>query len=266
MSTTDVFVEQVLIGLLVLAVVGMLALDEPEELLSSERGNWLTAALVIGVAYLIGIVYDRVGDTILEDREQYQRLLVAERMRERKIGDPSDWFPAGRLKKALFAVPEASAHGNYLRTRIRLTRALATLMPALTLAALMQAAGGDVSPELRRTFALILAGLYAIAIGARFVISLLKCRRIPKTWDAGSLTKLEKHRSRYALLDPAYGVLILWVILGAAVLIVSGIGRLWWVVGIGVLLTFLCGWVWWRITFTYHYHLADQQQSDDGNG
>jgi hypothetical protein len=143
MKATEVFVEQVLIGFLVLVALALMFTPEFEEvakLLPTDMGGGIAKAIgLTGIAYLVGIPSDRLIDTILAGLEQRSRLQYAKD--KKPAGEyATDWFPEGEWRLAVLR------HGggplsqfNYLRSRIRLSRALAAICPVLTLAAMMAA-------------------------------------------------------------------------------------------------------------------------------
>ena len=120
MKTTEVFVEQVLIGFMVLAI-GWLPFYRFADLkLGLESAA--QAAVAVGVAYLLGIVFDRFADTLLGRVERH--IL--------------DW--RGRLRVGVLAKGEQLADWmEYLRSRIRLARSLAVFLPGLTVSAVLAA-------------------------------------------------------------------------------------------------------------------------------
>ena len=85
----------------------------------------LRNGMALGVAYLIGIVYDRVADTLMEDIEGHYRNLFAV---------DTGAFAEDRLRIRALRTEQSSSYAGYLRTRIRLSRALATLFPGLSCA------------------------------------------------------------------------------------------------------------------------------------
>jgi len=129
LKTTEVFVEQVLIGLLVILNFALLA---SPALVSQLKFDFQTGAAVVGVAYLIGIVFDRFADTLLEDIERHNRLKFAldeekrclKSLAEDKPNAPEnasiskDFFPEDKYRMKLFDSGEAVSYANYLRTRI----------------------------------------------------------------------------------------------------------------------------------------------------
>src|SRR5215211_3362655 len=81
----------------------------------------IAAGFVVAAAYLIGMVYDRVADTLLQDLESRCRLHFASRpskvnpwKRDRRgfpIGDP---FEDGKYRTQILANPQATEHMEYL--------------------------------------------------------------------------------------------------------------------------------------------------------
>lgn len=69
MKTTEIFVEQVLIGLLVLAIGGLPYWKWCE--VCKAWDDLGKGVLLIAVAYLLGIIFDRYADTLLSRVEQY---------------------------------------------------------------------------------------------------------------------------------------------------------------------------------------------------
>ena len=74
MRTPEIFVEQVLIGFLVLLIPGLIWWDRFAPAWVAPSDKLFTGAALAGAAYLLGIVYDRVTDTLLEDVDQHFRL------------------------------------------------------------------------------------------------------------------------------------------------------------------------------------------------
>ena len=105
MKTTELFVEQVLIGLLVVLAVALLT--DPELVRPACLDLPLEgAAGLVGGAYLIGIIYDRCADTLLQDLEQHHRLWFAiDSLGERKDDETKlreqDPFPEERYRTQL---------------------------------------------------------------------------------------------------------------------------------------------------------------------
>src|SRR5687767_2553818 len=103
MKSTELFVEQTLTGFLVLSAaaapfVGVEILQE----VSDEAKGGLdigSAAGAIGAAYLLGVIFDRFADTLLERFNRWNRLLFAIELKEKKEGlSPQDPFPEDQLQ------------------------------------------------------------------------------------------------------------------------------------------------------------------------
>ncbi|MDN3514431.1 MAG: hypothetical protein NG747_08530 [Candidatus Brocadia sp.] len=139
MKTTEIFVEQVLIGLLVLATgfLPYIPMEKIKEL--KEFNSLIEGAVIIAIAYLVGIVLDRFADTLLERLEQYHRLrFTLNLFNDDKQGSGDDPYPEDRLQiKILKDSKETNERMQYLRSRMRLTRALAIFTPALTISGLL---------------------------------------------------------------------------------------------------------------------------------
>jgi hypothetical protein len=130
MKTAEVAIEHVLTGLLALCafLLPLLSgLKVDEKLLQGE-------ALfgVLGLAYLFGVVFDRLADTILSPIEEWLRLRLACEFRgKKKSGDEHDPFPQDRLEYCLRGEDGRIEWMDSLRSRIRTSRGLAVLgLPA----------------------------------------------------------------------------------------------------------------------------------------
>src|SRR5882724_9835528 len=81
MKTTEIFVEHVLIGAIVLIVTALFLGFGVADLAETKNAVAATVAVFgLGAAYLSGIVYDRVDDTILEGIDGRSRLREASRI------------------------------------------------------------------------------------------------------------------------------------------------------------------------------------------
>ena len=78
MKTTELFVEQTLTGFLVLAAgtAPFLSWETLEKLPGEAKGgiDISSTAGAIGVAYLLGVIFDRFADTLLERFNRWTRL------------------------------------------------------------------------------------------------------------------------------------------------------------------------------------------------
>lgn len=135
MKTTELFVDHVLIGLLVIATVTALS---PLHITSFTGLDLEIAAFLAASAYFVGILYDRFADTLLQDQESHQHLIHAiMRGKDKKLlhaKNRKDIFNVGKYRMVVIRNSEASDYADFLRSRIRLTRALTTLLPAMSVA------------------------------------------------------------------------------------------------------------------------------------
>ena len=252
MKATEVFVEQVLIGFLLLLALALL--------FSRELGEaWRNAGLdpdvplqiaagmgLVGTAYLVGIPFDRFVDTVLARVEQRLRLDYAAELHAANPTD-GDPFPVGAWRMAVLrGEAGALAYMNYLRSRIRLSRALAVSGPALTLAAML-AVAPERSLALAVSVGVGLLVLYAIAfqLGAK--------HSLPKT---GTMNHATWKRGKF-LAEPAARCLALANFGSLALCLLLWDARVFGVAVAGDILTSLSAWSWVRITRTFHDFLKD---------
>src|SRR5919106_714034 len=141
MKTTELFVEPTLTGFLVLAAgaAPFLSWETLQELPDEAQGgiDIGSAAGAIGVAYLLGIIFDRFADTLLARFNRWNRLLFAiELKKEKEALSPDDPFPEDQLQiEVIHQGDEAWEWMDYLRSRIRIARAMAAFVPLLTVSA-----------------------------------------------------------------------------------------------------------------------------------
>jgi len=139
MKTTELFVEQTLIGFLVLAAgaAPFLSCEKLKKLPGEAKGgiDISSAAGAIGVAYLLGVIFDRFADTLLERINRWNRLRFAiELKEENKALSPDDPFPEDRLQiEVTLKGDEMWEWMDYIRSRIRVARAMTAFVPAVTL-------------------------------------------------------------------------------------------------------------------------------------
>lgn len=152
MKTTELYIEQVIIGFLVLAIAALPWAPELKYKLGDI--NIAEGSVLLGLAFLLGIPFDRFADTLLDRLDRHHRLQLALdiwdgwKFPETK---PSD---NNHLTQDLFAEDEYRLRGlrdkdavvnwiEYHRSRIRLARALAVYGPALTFSLTLSMARGD---------------------------------------------------------------------------------------------------------------------------
>src|SRR5688572_5706628 len=123
MKTTELFVEQTLTGFLVLtaAAAPFLSWETLQELPDEAQGgiDIGSAAGAIGVAYLLGVIFDRFADTLLARFNRWNRLLFAvELKKENEALSPEDPFPEDRLQiEVIHQGDEAWEWMDYIRDR-----------------------------------------------------------------------------------------------------------------------------------------------------
>src|SRR5262249_16178587 len=164
MSTTDVVIEQVLTGFLILAIVCVPFL--PEHLLAYiyKLPSGITLGVVAtGAAYMLGVPFDRFADTLTDGLEHRHRLRFAWNECRKNPLQPDNPFPEDALRFGLLARGSTASltYFQYLRSRIRIARSLAVYVPALTVSAMLRSV-----PASRAVASGVLVGLsvfYGIA-------------------------------------------------------------------------------------------------------
>lgn len=126
MKTTEIFVEQVLIGAVVLAAVGLPFVPQQLALwkqTGAAKDLFAILASLIGVAYLLGVISDRFADSLLTRRERLNRIRFAIGKRAQKPEPSIDYFEEARLEIQIMSAGGALADWmNYHRSRIGLSR------------------------------------------------------------------------------------------------------------------------------------------------
>jgi hypothetical protein len=200
MKTTEIFIEQVIIGFIVLAIC-LLPVHSAIESYSSGKDVFVVVAAV-GVAYLLGIIFNRYADACVQRYEQHLRARYAIELSPLP-DEPADPFPEDRYRiQQLRAGSGVIEWFNYLRSTIRLSRALAVFTPGLTLAGVMAIRSW---PNFDVTAAWGYYVLAAAYLGLP-VISLVTGKSlfgsdvVPKTYDR---VEMKKYRSKRALGEDA---------------------------------------------------------------
>jgi hypothetical protein len=293
MKTTELFVEQILIGALVLAAGLLPWWPELRPVLTGLSGvlGLAGGAVALGAAYLLGIVFDRLADTLLEELERHQRLRFAlawPALREKEppasASEWSDPFPEGALRLAALRDPGPVVEWlDYHRSRIRLSRALALFLPALTFAAVLAGARRPPGPDaLNPAWMLVVPVVYAVVVwlsdrrGQELRTKKVQrptWRLAPRTdrreayWyarDTGLIAEEAVGRvlrrravARILLADPA--VLGSLALLVGALALAAAAGARWLVAvaAAGAGLSGLSAWAWWRIGATYRTYLRE---------
>ena len=233
MATTLIYVEQFIIGAVLLLTIDSLLWNSVADLPKESVIPWLAA-------YLLGVVYDRCADSLLERVNDRFRLDFAQ-----KQPPAFDPFPENALRvTAMRTVGEVSSHEQYLRSRIRLMRSIATLLPAITIAAVAHQAGQSGRP------------LTAFVVIVYIAVAIANWRRksLPKTYELRD----GRNYARPAdfILEP---VSIGFLLLTVASAVVATMNRQFpalWIVIAGAVLTIITVLVWVRIQKTYRKFLV----------
>jgi hypothetical protein len=265
MKTTELFVEQTLTGFLVLAAgaAPFLSWEKLEKLPGEAKGgiDISSAAGAIGIAYLLGVIFDRFADTLLERFNRWNRLLFAIELKEEsKALSPDDPFPEDQLQiEVIQKGDEAWEWMDYIRSRIRVARAMTAFVPALTLS--MQLAIGlrGHSATVRAVLAIVVAAYVAAFLASQMLER--SSRRLPKTYDLRTEEDCQRARAQMrAAMEPAFWLVVFLLALGLGLIAVgSGPGRaaMASVLATGAVLTAISAWAWWRTTETFMQFLRD---------
>jgi hypothetical protein len=265
MKTTELFVEQTLTGFLVLTAgaAPFLSWESLENLPEEAKGgiDISSAAGAIGAAYLLGVIFDRFADTLLERFNRWNRLLFAiELKEENKALSPDDPFPEDRLQiEVIHEGDEAWEWMDYLRSRIRVARAMTAFVPALTLS-MELAMGLRDRPGMIKAVLGIVVSAYVVA----FVVSQIlerSSRRLPKTYDLHTDEDCQGARAKMkATTEPAFWLGMFLLALGLGLIpLGSGADRaaMAALLATGAVLSAISAWAWWRTTETFMQFLRD---------
>ena len=252
--------------------------------------NLAEGSVLLGLAFLLGIPFDRFADTLTDRLDQHHRLQFAlERYEGKTLPAPKPQPDDKKLQSDIFAEDEYRLCGlrdkdavvnwiEYHRSRIRLARALAVYGPPLTLSltlAMTRKYNGPSPAEIGVWLLAVAVGYMLWAIFASSRKRALFGDELPRTDDA-LLVKYAKKRHRVdGQTDPvrkpefAAPGLRLWaeewssLVVPVLVLVVAvayGVkysGKTGWVAVCGALVTVVSAWGWWRISSTYRAYLMD---------
>ena len=290
LKSTEIVIEQLIIGLLFFVIVVLFAWGNPLSLLNSGGDayqSFFFGVLVVIAAYAAGIVVDRWSDTILEQLERRIRLqeylksiTYCQFFSSNTYSLPNE--PSLRLEIQKEDGGLADYH-DYLRRRMRITRAITCLMPALFLALALLDYQCNRQEWVRWAFGGGAFCFYALVLVSCIILPEKypkKCQ-VPKThptetlcstlvrfrWNELSNSNLKsshekirikfRPRDLFAPVDPAILGLMIFTILGMVLLVClyfsnSPINpvRIFLFLG-SFLVTCLVGWAWWRISKTF---------------
>jgi len=266
MKTTELFVEQTLTGFLVLtaAAAPFLTWETLAELPEEAKGgvDISSAAGAIGAAYLLGVVFDRFADTLLERFNRWNRLLFAiELIKDKKGISPDDPFPEDQLQiEVIHEGDEAWEWMDYLRSRIRTARAMTAYVPALTISMTLAMGLRDSPAAIKAVLAMVVTAYVSAFLVSRVLEK--SSQRLPKTYHLNTEADLQHARAMMtATKEPAFWLAVFLIALGIGLIPfgTSGPGRnaMGAVLATGGVLSAISAWVWWRTTVTFMQFLRD---------
>ena len=265
MKSTELFVEQTLTGFLVLtaAAAPFIPLDTLQKLPDDAKGgvDIGSAAGAIGAAYLLGVVFDRFADTLLERLNRWNRLLFAiDLMEDGKALSKDDPFPEDQLQiEVIRQGDQAWEWMDYLRSRIRIARAMASFVPALALSLMISIGLRDRPTMMNTALTIIVAAYLASFIASRILER--SSRRLPKTYDLKSEEDCRRAcKMMSTTKEPLVWLTVTLLGIGVALIAVGpnpGWGAMTAIFATGIALTGVSAWTWWRTTMTFMQFLHD---------
>jgi hypothetical protein len=265
MKTTELWVEQTLTGFLVLgaAAAPFVPWKDLQKLPDDAKGgiDISSAAGAIGAAYLLGVIFDRFADTLLERFNRWNRLLFAIDLKKKNEGlSTDDPFPEDQLQiEVIHQGDEAWEWMDYLRSRIRIARAMTVFAPALTLSMELAMGLRDQQGTIKAVLAMV-AGSYVIAFLASRILE-KSDRRLPKTYDLHTEADCQSAcAAMRATREPASWLAVFLIVLGLGLIPLgdtSERGAMAGVLATGAVLSAISAWVWWRTTVTFMQFLRD---------
>ena len=264
MKSTELFVEQTLTGFLVLsaAAVPFVPVESLQKVSDEAKGgiDIGSAAGAIGAAYLLGVIFDRFADTLLERFNRWNRLLFAIELREdNKALSPPDPFPEDQLQiEVIHEGGEAWEWMDYLRSRIRIARAMTVFVPALTISIELAIGFRDSSAAIQAVLGVVM-GAYVLTFLASRILE-RSSQRMPKTYDLQTDADCERARAKMkAVTEPVFWLAVFLIALGIGLIPFGNADRaaMAGVLATGTVLGAICAWSWWRMTGTFMQFLRD---------
>jgi hypothetical protein len=259
MNTAEMALEQLLAGMLTLVVLFLPFVDPWADPAVLSRVHVLAA--MVGAAYLLGAVFDKIYDAILGGAEQWARLRHVDAARA-DGPRPDDPFAQDRIEARLRGHEGALARMNSLRSRIRLTRTLAVLAPLIAVSLVVWDAtvsahwtGGPAGvvrvPHSLSTWILAVWPGLVLALAWAFAAFLPP---LPRTWEwADPARPRQPLRSRLHAFTPVAAVSVFTLVFWACI---DGHGKHAGVLAVGLALGWTSLWSWWRVQRTYFRFLA----------
>jgi hypothetical protein len=281
MKTAEVAVEHVLTGLLALCAF----------LLPLLPALTIDLIVIVGLAYVFGVVFDKIADAVLSPIEQRLRLrLASEFLKEHHTRYDDDPFPQDILEFSLRGDKNGRVEWmDSLRSRIRTTRGMAVLglpaalgiaiyfysrqpLPQISYPWSSQAA---VVLNLIFLFAAIVVSSFSFkktAPGFESLIEILKPIRTDKLVDkpAEREAQLLKATKRMVLLSSFYALMMINSLLMLAFIAARRSQSVPVTIILGTTLMIASLWVWYTITETHmkfiYNKLRELPRKEDSNG
>jgi hypothetical protein len=235
-------------------------------------------AVAVAASYFVGIVVDRVADAILDPINHHHRLKFAlKQLRRRTSDNGRDPFPEDAYHVATLQNPQATEYVYYLRSRIRLLRAMLVLSPAFGVAVALRISSA-VDPIWRHVAIGIVCAIYALAVVFRLketraaTAARVRDRRssnlaAPRTDGLLDTAVLEWYLARigpeqplwrFAVRNEPLSFAAFLLAMFAGILAGATTDRV--IVGLltatGVVFVIgVLGWCWWRVTGTFYTFL-----------
>ena len=148
---------------------------------------------------------------------------------------------------------------DYLRSRIRIARAMAAFVPALTLSMVLAMGLRDRQGLVKAVLASVV-GAYVVA----FLVSRIlekSSRRMPKTYELRSDEDCKHARASMSTTrEPAFWLGVFLIALGLGLIPLADAphrGAMASALATGTVLGGISAWVWWRTTVTFMQFLGD---------
>jgi len=267
MKTAEMAIEHVLAGMLMLCgfVLPFIA-GLPVARIWEQTGGWVG---ILGLAYLVGIVFDKAADVVLSPFEHRLRLTRAHRqLRAGKATLGGDPFPQDQLEYALRQDQDGRLSWmNTLRGRIRTARGLAVLgLPAALGLTIAVTVNQDACPAPAATdvmdwpnggvvlnLALVIASLVTADL-APFKMIRTSGLLGPERFRRVALAKAYNRSVVRALI---YYLILVNSALAMASFTINGRDEIYIYLAVGaVSLSLMAFWAWRRITATYMVFLC----------
>jgi hypothetical protein len=269
-KTTELYLEQVFIGFLIIAIGALPWVPDLWDNLKNVQTVVGVAggSAALGLAFWLGIPFDRLADTLFDRLDKRNRLDYALGLKRKPTDtlDKDDPYPENQY---LISCRKQSAtiirQWDYHRSRIRLSRALAVYGPALTFVATFaavhwKAGGADIDLSAAGCW----FGIVIVAYAA-WMILVLSGAKVPRTNDETKDHDAYKERGAHWLFEWQTWLVPVILIVAAIVYATKNPGHaeaLLMAVG-GAVLTAVSAWSWWRISTTYRDFLLDCWQFRD---